>query len=90
MNTYFQVVWRKVNEIHPITIGEYVFDSDPSYSVLHSHHSSEWHLLIRNVQKRHAGIYECQISASVDLRRNVTLTVVGEFSCESVEARVGA
>ena len=77
-----QVVWKKFNQVNPITIGEYVYDPDPSYEVLRPkpHESPEWNLRITDVQMRHAGIYECQISTKEDFTRNITLTVIGEPS----------
>ncbi|XP_070210026.1 hemicentin-1-like [Littorina saxatilis] len=72
------VVWKKINQVNPITIGQFLFDPDSSYEVVRpkTPESPEWNLRITDVQMRHAGVYECQISTKEDLIRNVTLTVV--------------
>ncbi|XP_025077392.1 uncharacterized protein LOC112554035 isoform X1 [Pomacea canaliculata] len=73
-----EVVWKKFNQVHPITIGEYVYDPDSSYAVdrPEKHESAEWNLRINDVQAKHAGTYECQITTKEDFTRNVTLTVI--------------
>ncbi|XP_076443946.1 uncharacterized protein LOC143282231 [Babylonia areolata] len=72
------VVWKKVHEANPITIGEFLYAPDPSYEVLRPklHESPEWNLRIKDVQPVHAGTYECQVSTKDDITRNVTLTVI--------------
>ncbi|XP_069138679.1 protein amalgam-like isoform X2 [Argopecten irradians] len=70
------VIWKRKSEKHALTIGDFVFTSDNSYSVEHADRSQIWALVIKNVQKEHAGDYECQISTKEDLNRTVSLTVL--------------
>ncbi|KAH3741669.1 obscurin-like isoform X2 [Dreissena polymorpha] len=73
------VVWRKTNDDYPLTIGEMSFSQDDEMSIDHSQitkTSSTWDLLIKNVKPRHAGMYECQISANHLIAHYVTLNVV--------------
>ncbi|XP_045215919.2 protogenin A-like isoform X3 [Mercenaria mercenaria] len=72
------VIWKKVNENFALTYGEMVFVSDPDISIDHLPHREEWNLIISNVQTRHAGLYECQISTKEDLRKYVQLNVLDE------------
>ncbi|KAH3741662.1 hypothetical protein DPMN_048387 [Dreissena polymorpha] len=73
------VVWRKTNEDYPLTIGEMSFSQDDEMSIDHSQitkTSSTWDLLIKNVKPKHAGMYECQISANHLIAHYVSLNVV--------------
>ena len=56
-----------------------MFTSDSSYSVKHPDRSKKWSLVIKNVQKHHAGAYECQISTKEDLNKTITLTILGKY-----------
>ncbi|KAJ8304025.1 hypothetical protein KUTeg_017608, partial [Tegillarca granosa] len=62
-----------------MTIGEFVFVKDPSYSIKHIPYKDEWNLVIENVKLEHAGKYECQISTKEDLTRHVVLNVKNIF-----------
>ena len=62
---------------HALTVGKFVFVDDPDIDIDNLPHRDEWNLIIRNVQTRHQGIYECQISTKEDLRRYVQLNVIG-------------
>ncbi|XP_041365546.1 lachesin-like isoform X2 [Gigantopelta aegis] len=73
------VIWKKVTQAHPITIGEYVFVPDSRFYLRRPRTqlaSPEWNLHIRDVQMKHAGVYECQISAKEDIVRYITLNVI--------------
>lgn len=71
-----KVVWKKTDQKHALTIGDFVFTSDKSHSVDHTQKSNKWNLVIKNVQKSHAGLYECQVSTKEDLFRRVRLNVI--------------
>ncbi|ESO92557.1 hypothetical protein LOTGIDRAFT_162465 [Lottia gigantea] len=75
------VIWKKVDQVHPISIGNYIYVPDSDYYVEHEEttsptSTSEWNLRINSVKLHHAGVYECQISAKEDIMRNITLNVV--------------
>lgn len=71
-----KVIWKRVDQKHALTIGDFVFTSDKSHSVDHAEKSIKWNLVIKDVQKEHAGLYDCQISTKEDLFRRVLLNVV--------------
>lgn len=80
------VVWRKVKEDYPLTIGQFTFSSSDEMSVDHtrlSPTSSTWDLLIKNVKPHHAGVYECQVSANHLIAQYVTLNVVEPSEAKS-------
>lgn len=70
------VIWRKVPSRHPLTVGTFTFISDKSYSVHRNTEKNEWNLIIKNVQPKHAGLYECHISTKEEQKFNVFLNVV--------------
>lgn len=69
------VMWRKASDPHPWTIGTYTYVKDSSVSVSHVENSNEWNLLIKQVQKRHGGVYVCQVSTRDRISRQVLLRV---------------
>ncbi|KAK3597020.1 hypothetical protein CHS0354_014908 [Potamilus streckersoni] len=71
-----EVIWKKQNEPHVLTVGKFVFVDDPSYAIDHVSHRQEWNLIIVKVKPRHAGVYECQVSTKEDLRRLIQLNVI--------------
>lgn len=76
-----QVVWRRTKEDYPLTIGKMTFSQEDEMSVQHtelSRTSSSWDLLIKNVKPKHAGVYECQISANHLIAQYVYLNVIGK------------
>ena len=76
---FLQVIWKRVDQPHALTIGEFVFVTDPQFSVKHIPFRDEWNLIIENVQPKHSGRYECQISAKKDISRFVNLQVRSKF-----------
>ena len=80
-NVHLQVVWRRTSEESPLTIGEDIFTPDKSISIFHEEideMETHWDLWINEVQPKHAGIYECSISATDNYTLNITLNVLGE------------
>jgi hypothetical protein len=73
------VVWRKAPAANPLTIGAFTFVNDDRISVGHRPGSNEWNLLIKSVQVKHDGTYECQVSTKErDIRQPVYLHVRGK------------
>jgi len=73
---YWQVTWRKRDEIHPLTIGMFQFAPDTRISVDYNHRTTEWSLIIQDVKPSDEGVYCCQISTkhdrdTYDIRLNV-------------------
>lgn len=73
-----KVVWKRVDQPHALTVGEFVFVSDPQFSVKHIPFRDEWNLIIDRVQPKHSGRYECQVSTKEDIVRYVNLNVRNE------------
>ncbi|GAB1606212.1 netrin receptor DCC-like, partial [Argonauta hians] len=71
-----EVTWRKPPATNPITIGTYVFDQDPKYRVRNDKKRERWDLIIEDVEMKHAGTYECQISSNTKIAVLVNLTVL--------------
>ena len=69
--------WVRHRDVHILTAGEQTFTSDQRFS---SKHNSEdqWVLLIKYVQERDAGIYECQIPTQPPQSYPITLNIIGE------------
>ncbi|XP_055874017.1 zwei Ig domain protein zig-8-like isoform X3 [Biomphalaria glabrata] len=90
------VIWKKTDNLSPITIGEYVYSPDKRFSISRvdpymdpqsrsehhrqSHDNPRWNLQIQDVSFTHAGTYECQLSTKEDYGRNVTLHVIDRNS----------
>ena len=74
-----QVSWRKASNNKVLTVGLVSFVDDIRMEVEHPPGSSQWNLVIRDLQLDDAGVYECQISSKIrHLRHHVTLLVKGE------------
>ncbi|XP_056020802.1 uncharacterized protein LOC125650510 isoform X4 [Ostrea edulis] len=71
-----EVIWRNRNQKHVITVGTFVFVGSGAYSVSHPANSPHYDLVIKNVQKHHAGVFECQVSTQEEMSIDVTLNVV--------------
>ncbi|KAK3097210.1 hypothetical protein FSP39_007524 [Pinctada imbricata] len=71
-----EVIWKRKNQKHVITVGDFVFISDNSYSIDHRDDSDDWNLIIKNVQKSHAGYFECQVSTRENMNITVQLNVI--------------
>ncbi|XP_032522000.2 uncharacterized protein LOC116773623 [Danaus plexippus] len=69
------VSWIRRKDYHLLTVGLTTYSSDQRFQAIHLQHSEDWTLKVRFVQKRDAGIYECQVSShpptSIFLRLNV-------------------
>ncbi|XP_052101872.1 immunoglobulin superfamily DCC subclass member 3-like isoform X1 [Mytilus californianus] len=70
-----KVIWKRVDQKHALTIGEFVFTTDERHSVDHTDKGYKWNLVIKDVTKAHAGLYDCQISTKEDLVRRIRLYV---------------
>ncbi|CAH0403309.1 unnamed protein product [Chilo suppressalis] len=57
------VSWIRRKDYHLLTVGLTTYSSDQRFQAIHLQHSEDWTLKVRFVQKRDAGIYECQVSS---------------------------
>lgn len=71
-----EVIWKNRNQKHVITVGTFVYIGSGAYSVSHPANSPHYDLVIKNVQRHHAGVFECQVSTREDMSIEVTLNVI--------------
>jgi len=57
-----KVIWRRYEDVSPLTIGLYPFAADARISVDYNLRTSEWTLLIQDVRPSDEGLYHCQVS----------------------------
>ncbi|XP_050402225.2 zwei Ig domain protein zig-8 isoform X2 [Patella vulgata] len=69
------VIWRRTSDPNPITIGELQFISDPRIALQKLPERKEFNLLIKDVQPKDGGVYECQVSARKKLTKLILLRV---------------
>ncbi|ESO92559.1 hypothetical protein LOTGIDRAFT_120469 [Lottia gigantea] len=69
------VIWRRASDPNPIIIGDLQFIPDPRMAIQKLPDKKEWNLLIKNVQPKDSGVYECQVSARKKLTRLILLRV---------------
>ncbi|KAI8793263.1 muscle M-line assembly protein unc-89 [Biomphalaria glabrata] len=71
-----QVVWRKLPQSAPLTIGSKSWTRDKRIHSEHVPNSSQWNLVVENVTVSDAGQYECHVSKrKSQLRHRVSLIV---------------
>ncbi|ESO87559.1 hypothetical protein LOTGIDRAFT_166439 [Lottia gigantea] len=74
-----QVAWRYVDEDKFLTIGKTTWLKSSDILIEHlsqANNISNWDLLIKNAQFKNGGVYECQITSTVDLTRRVQLSIL--------------
>ena len=62
--------------MHILTAGHYTYISDNRYEAIYEEHTDTWVLLIRSVQLRDSGLFECQLSSLPVISYFVHLTVL--------------
>lgn len=74
----FQVIWRKLPEESPVTIGENLFKQDNRISISHDTSRNNWDLIITDLTFEDSGVYECQVpSSNKNVRQHIFLRVKG-------------
>ena len=56
------MIWRRYEDVSPLTIGLYPFAADARISVDYNLRKNEWTLLIQDVRPTDEGVYHCQVS----------------------------
>ncbi|KAF2903452.1 hypothetical protein ILUMI_02733 [Ignelater luminosus] len=62
-------------DLHILTSSIHTYTGDARFSVRHPEHSDDWDLRIEYVQKRDAGVYECQVNTEPKINMAVMLNV---------------
>ena len=75
-----QVSWVKAKDADSdiLTVGKYTFVNDERFSVFLS--TDTWTLVIKYVQARDSGVYECQISTEPKMALMFRLNVIGQWN----------
>ena len=73
-----QVTWIRHRDVHILTVGEYTYTTDQRFLARHNQNTDEWTLVIKYVQERDAGIYECQIPSRIPRSYPINLNIVGK------------
>lgn len=82
----FQVSWIRKRDLHVLTSTIFTFTGDARFAVIHPENSDDWNLEIRYVQKRDAGVYECQVNTEPKMNMAMLLTVEGKISLIQVNS----
>ena len=75
---FAQVTWIRHRDVHILTVGEYTYTTDQRFLARHNQNTDEWTLVIKYVQERDAGIYECQIPSRIPRSYPINLNIVGK------------
>ncbi|XP_063866272.1 LOW QUALITY PROTEIN: uncharacterized protein LOC135103650 [Scylla paramamosain] len=70
------VSWVRVRDADILTVDRYTFVGDERFESHYSAQSETWNLVIRYVQERDAGEYECQVSTEPKMSQFFSLRVV--------------
>jgi hypothetical protein len=65
-------------DLHILTSNIFTYTGDARFGVVHPADSDEWNLRVEYVQKRDAGIYECQVNTEPKINMAVLLNVEGK------------
>ena len=76
------MAWRRVDGDEFLAIGDLIWAEEKTFAVHHQLQKgdiSEWNLVIYKVMPHHAGMYECQITATAGYFKHIQLNVVGTY-----------
>ncbi|KAG8225588.1 hypothetical protein J437_LFUL006680 [Ladona fulva] len=62
-------------DLHILTSSIFTYTGDGRFGVIHPEGSDEWNLRVEYVQKRDAGIYECQVNTEPKINMAILLNV---------------
>jgi hypothetical protein len=65
-------------DLHILTSSIFTYTGDARFGVIHPEASDEWNLRVEYVQKRDAGIYECQVNTEPKINMAILLNVEGK------------
>lgn len=65
-------------DLHILTSNIHTYTGDGRFSITHPENSDEWNLKIDYVQRRDAGIYECQVNTEPKINMAILLNVEGK------------
>lgn len=65
-------------DLHILTTSIFTYTGDARFGAIHPEASDEWNLRVEYVQKRDAGIYECQVNTEPKINLAILLNVEGK------------
>ncbi|CAL4070825.1 unnamed protein product, partial [Meganyctiphanes norvegica] len=71
------VSWVRMRDADILTVDRYTFVGDERFESHYSTVKETWNLVIKYVQERDAGLYECQVSTEPKMSQLFSLRVVG-------------
>ncbi|MCL4125652.1 UNVERIFIED_CONTAM: hypothetical protein GTU68_025100, partial [Idotea baltica] len=74
-----QVSWIRNRDSHILTVDRYTFIADERFQAWHEEDSDTWTLMVKYVQERDDGRYECQVSTEPKMSHFVYFRVVSEW-----------
>lgn len=74
------VSWLRHKDVKLLSVGTFLYTTDPRMLVRQDLSAGEWQLVIRDVRYSDAGQYECQINTSPVLSHTLKLTVVEPYT----------
>ncbi|CAG9817197.1 unnamed protein product [Phaedon cochleariae] len=77
-----KISWMRKRDLHILTSSIHTYTGDARFSVRHPEHSDDWDLRIEYVQKRDAGVYECQVNTEPKINLAIMLEVDGSVDFE--------
>ncbi|XP_068082554.1 uncharacterized protein [Anabrus simplex] len=83
------VSWMRKRDLHILTSSIFTYTGDARFGVIHPESTDEWNLKIEYVQKRDAGIYECQVNTEPKINMAILLNVE-EKTSEILDSSSGA
>ncbi|PSN47064.1 hypothetical protein C0J52_19530 [Blattella germanica] len=79
------VSWMRKRDLHILTSSIFTYTGDARFGVIHPEASDEWNLRVEYVQKRDAGIYECQVNTEPKINMAILLNVEAYASSNNVK-----
>lgn len=74
------VSWLRHKDVKLLSVGTYLYTTDPRMMVRQDLSAGEWQLIIKDVRYSDAGQYECQINTSPVLSHTLKLAVVEPYT----------
>ncbi|KAG5674949.1 hypothetical protein PVAND_004893 [Polypedilum vanderplanki] len=69
------ISWIRRKDYHLLTVGSTTYSSDERFSAIHYNETGDWQLMIKFVQLRDNGLYECAVSSHPSISLFVHLEV---------------
>ena len=82
-----QVSWIRYKDTSLLTVGRYTYTTDLRFEAIHSPHTDDWIVVLKNPRPTDSGIYGCQISTTPHRTQLIYLTVHGKLKIFTLKNR---